>query len=221
MHACSCNNHNEMRLWSKRFPTWCNQFYLSSWLANQKNLCYWNQQQNQNTFEVISARGIHAALPLAKPVSRSLSLQDATATETLEPSLSVSFRYVMSHKSEVVEEGLTCIQSYIERNTSFIFQKALLSSSFLPQCLMVVKFSKHFSKCTTFLPEPFEGGLVLCSEVISSLSPTSMMCQMKNLSWSCHPMWEDIQNGCHWCWMKISERMLENSLLTTVMLKGS
>ena len=101
-----------------------------------KRICV-NETNNKikNTFEVKSARGIHAALPLAKPVSRSSSLQDATATETLEPSLSVSFRYVMSHKSEVVEEGLACIQSYIERNTSFIFQKALLSSSFLPQCL--------------------------------------------------------------------------------------
>ena len=109
-----------------------------------KRICV-NETNNKikNTFEVKSPRGIHAALPLAKPVSRSSSLQDATATETLEPSLSVSFRYVMSHKSEVVEEGLTCIQSYIERNISFIFQKALLSSFFLPQCLMVVKFSKH------------------------------------------------------------------------------
>ena len=34
-----CNNHNETHLWSKCFPTWCNQFYLSSRLANQKKLC--------------------------------------------------------------------------------------------------------------------------------------------------------------------------------------
>ena len=51
-----------------------------------------NETNNKikNTFKVKSACGIHAVLPSAKPVSRTSSLQDATATETLEPSLSMS-----------------------------------------------------------------------------------------------------------------------------------
>ena len=84
------------------------------------------------------ARGIHAALPLAKPVSCTLSLQVATATESVEPlklPSSVSFRYVMSYKQEVVEEGLACIQSYIERNTLFVIQKAFALQLFATSVL--------------------------------------------------------------------------------------
>ena len=101
----------------------------------------------------------------------------------------------MSHKLEVVEEGLACIQSYIEiicHPEGFslqLFPTSVLNGS---EVLKVCDFSAsalHFF--------PFEGGLVMFSEVISSLSPTSMMCQMRNLNWSCHTTWEDTQNGCH------------------------
>ena len=102
------------------------------------------------------ARGIHAALPSAKPVSHTSSLQDATATESVEPlelSSSASFRYTMSHKQEVVEEGLVCIQNYIERSTSFIIQKAFAFQLFATSVvngIEVLKACVLAAKCSTF-----------------------------------------------------------------------
>ena len=59
----------------------------------------------------------------------------------------------MSHKQEVVEEGLVCIQSYIERSTSFIIQKAFALQLFATSVvngIEVLEACVLAAKCSTF-----------------------------------------------------------------------